>query len=978
MKKYLILLFTISCFWQLAIANTLTLIKDKKVNCEIIVGKKPVRAAQFAALELQHALKRISSCKVNILDKPSGKNKVLIYVGQSEESKSLGFPNKELKREFYLVDFKDNNIYLMGNDMLDYGKVDYSKYTTFPRLHYYYRATTYAVYDFIEKALDVRYYGPGDLGMVVPNKDTIEVKPYKEYREPSFHAFRSIANYQIEPGMKRDYEIMFLRWRLNSMHGMANHSTWGIFYRYWAKAKPADRAKLFIEKRPEYFAQGYKGRLAAYIGIHYPDEVDLPPQLCLTNPGTLKYFIWEATQYVSGKMVPGSFGCRPLLRDHEPYYIFQEDDNNYFCKCKNCQDYVKKHSYLELRYHFINEIAKAVKATNPKAKVATLCYSSATGYPKQKLENNISVMPCLSLHSYYHPLIYKRQHDYYKMWVNKEGKNRPLMVYTYMRSPAVEARSHYRYNKFFPFLYPWKTGEYMKEFADDGIIGWFGEINLQQHMLECYIASKIIFDKNTNYNQIIDEFFTRYYGSASKEMKDFYSTLEKIFYDLKNMPEIVKNHHIRGSYIYGYHSEKRNWHYGTPERMKMLQALLEKAYKKADNATIKARLKRFEDLIWRQAMEGRKEFEKREKNRNKPISQTIVKRIANCNGNLDIVPFNQAKPLPEWRTLDGEKTNWKPEISLLMDSKYLYIKYVEKNTPMLNRLEKSFYDNDLEIFLSKRPGADFYQLSFTPYNKQILNETTVINGAVRTHKVRPNLIKYKNLKTNNTWTVLVAVPYATIPGVGPAVTSGENISANIFRSDFYQGKFNHCSWSPIYTTDYREGMLKPGVIFLTPEVKAGFLDFNGSFNKQSNSTLPNFYRELKKKSEVNALSCQDGIVNFGTKEIDLKRYRYLLSTKKFTCKEGDKITITFDVKGKGLFAPGMYFYYDAAMGWSFLEHKRSNLNSPEKFEQRKVVFEVKSRPGKIPGKFSIMFYAFPKTKLELRNVNVYIEPVKNN
>ena len=125
MKKYLILLFTISCFWQLAIANTLTLIKDKKVNCEIIVGKKPVRAAQFAALELQHALKRISACNVDILSKPSGKSKVLIYVGQSDESRKKGFPNKELKREFYLVDFKDNHIFLMGNDMLDYGKVTY-------------------------------------------------------------------------------------------------------------------------------------------------------------------------------------------------------------------------------------------------------------------------------------------------------------------------------------------------------------------------------------------------------------------------------------------------------------------------------------------------------------------------------------------------------------------------------------------------------------------------------------------------------------------------------------------------------------------------------------------------------------------------------------------------------------------------------------------------------------------------------------
>ena len=978
MKKYIILLLIVGCYWQLAIANSLTLIKNKQADCEIILGTKPVRSAQFAAFELQHALKRISSCNVNILSKPSGKKSVLIYIGQSDESRKKGYPNKELKKEFYLVDFKGKDIFLMGNDMPDYGKVYYDRYITFPRLHYYYRSTTYAVYDFIEKALDVRYYGPGDLGMVVNKKDTIEVKPYKEYREPTFTAFRSIANYTIPKAEKRDYEIMFLRWRLNSMHGMANHSTWGIFYRYWAKAKPADKAKLFIEKRPEYFAQGYKGRLAAYIGKDYPDEVDLPPQLCLTNPNTLKYFIWEAEEYVSGKMVPGSFGCRPHLRDHEPYYIFQEDDNNYFCKCKNCQDYVKKSSYIELRYNFINEIAKAVKAKNPKAKVATLCYSAATGYPKQKLENNISVMPCLSLHSYYHPLIYKRQHSYYKMWVNKEAKNRPLMVYTYMRSPAVEATSHYRYNKFFPFLYPWKTGEYMKEFADDGIIGWFGEINLQQHMLECYIAAKTIFDKSTNYNKVIDEYFNRYYGNAGKEMKEFYAFLEKTFYDLKNMPDVVKNHSIGGSYIYGYQSEKRNWHYGTPERMKMLQALLEKAYKKADNETIKARLKRFEDLIWRQAMEGRKEFERREKNRNKPISQTIVARIKDCNGNLAKVPFPKAKLLPEWRTVDGANVNWKPEISLLMDSKYLYIKYVEKNTELLKRQEKNFWDNDLEIFLARRAGADFYQLAFSPYGKEVFNETTVINGAVRSHKVRPGVIKYKNTKTNNIWTVELAVPYATIPGFGPVIKAGETIFANIFRSNFHNLKINHMSWSPIYTNDYREGMLKPGLMFLTPEVNAGPVDVNGQFKQVANNTLPEFYRELKQKKETNAISCKAGIVNFGTKPVDLKRYRYLLSTKKFICKEGDKITVTFDVKGKGLFAPGMYFYYDEAMGWSFLEHKRSQLNSPDKFEQRKVVFTVKSHPGKIPGLFSPMFYAFPKTVLELKNVNVYIEPSKNN
>ena len=977
MKKLFFAVF-LHLFALLLGAKELVLVEKGVPKCEIIIGEKPVRSAQFAAMELQYALEKITSSKVEIRAVPSGKQKTLIYVGQSAESRKKGFPNKELKKEFYLVDHKGNDIFLMGNDEEDYGKVDYSKWITFPKRDYYYRSTTYAVYDFIEDALNVHYYGPGDIGMTYSKRDTVTVKPFRRYRAPDFDAFRSIANYKIEDGMKRDFEIMFLRFRLNTMYGIANHSTWGIFFHYWGKAKSKDKAALFKEKRHDLFAQGYKGRLAAVIGKEYPNDPDLPPQLCLTNPGTLDYFIWEATECLKGKRVPGSYGFRPRMKDQPYYYIFQEDDNNYFCKCANCQAYIKKKPYVELRYDFINRIAEAVSKKDPNAGVTTLCYSGGGSYPKAKLHPAVAVQICLSLQAYYHPGIYARQHGLYKEWVQKEIKNRPLMVYTYMLSPYSEATHIYRYNKFFPFLYPWKTAEYVKEFAKDGIKGWFCEINLQQHMLECYLSTRITYDASVNTDKLIEDYFRNYYGKAGPAMKKFYKELEKICWDPANMSEGSRNKIIKGSYIYGYQTERRNWHYGTPERMKMFQGFIDEARKAASTPEERTRVERFYNQIWKQAMEGRKEFERREKNRNKPVSQTLTKRIPSCNGDLSKVPFELAAPLPEWRTLDGGNVNWKPDIRMLSDDKYIYIRYEEKNTDALKAATNTpFWENNMEIFLAKRAGSDYFQIAAAPSGKQEINLRSVVNGSSRKEKIGSDVIRLENTRNGNTWIVKASIPIRKVPGFGPEANEGETICGNIYRTDFRKwATLNSYSWSPIYTNDYHEGMLKPGLIFLTPEQKKQSFDLNGAFNVQPNTTFPEFWRELLKKGENGSLSAKDGVMDFGSKTQDLKRYRYLLSTKKFPCQEGDTVVIRYSVKGKGLFAPGMYFYYNVAAGLSFLEHKRTEVNSPDKFVEMKTEFAVKSRPGKIPAGFMPMFYAFPGTKLELKDISVSVTPAK--
>ena len=157
-----------------------------------------------------------------------------------------------------------------------------------------------------------------------------------------------------------------------------------------------------------------------------------------------------------------------------------------------------------------------------------------------------------------------------------------------------------------------------------------------------------------------------------------------------------------------------------------------------------------------------------------------------------------------------------------------------------------------------------------------------------------------------------------------------------------------------------------------PEQQAKTININGNFNISAGKTFPDTWKELKAKNQASSLSCKNGIMDFGSKKEDLLKYRYLLQEKRFSCKDGDTITVTYSVKGKGLFAPGMYFYYNNKLGKYFLEHKRTNLNSPDKFTEMKIVFTVKNRQDKNPEKFVPMFYAFPNTKLQIKNVMVKI------
>ncbi|MBQ7175981.1 MAG: DUF4838 domain-containing protein, partial [Victivallales bacterium] len=471
-------------------------------KAELVIGEKPTRTAQFAALEMQHCIRLMSGATLPIVASPSG------AAGLTEIHIGLDGDKYDFIGEEYLISVKDGKILLVGNDNPDYGKVEYDKEETFPPMQYYYRATLFAVYDFLEKACGLRFYTFGDQGIAFKPSDSISVTPFELRRKPEMDAFRAphFEGEGMKQVSKRDHTLLLHRWRNVYCYGYVNHNIYSIYYRYWKPSTSKKFQDLFIESHPEWFAQREKDRVSSRLTKNTYKGQYVPSQLCYSAEGPIKYFAEEANKVYNGEEVRGArFGDIKRLPKADFYYPIQPDDNQAVCECPGCKKLMEND---RLAYHFnwINRLVAESRKVNPDIKWATLAYGVARKRPVNlEIAPDVSIQICMAMHAWWHPLVYKRQHGDYKDWVEHEGKRRMLTSWLYFLNPEMMAtRQNY---KPFPTLYPRHAGEYVTEFLNDGIRGAFAEISIKSNELEAYIMSRLIYDKSVDYNTIIDEYF---------------------------------------------------------------------------------------------------------------------------------------------------------------------------------------------------------------------------------------------------------------------------------------------------------------------------------------------------------------------------------------------------------------------------------------------------------------------------------------
>jgi len=754
------------------------LIKDKIPEAGIIIDPAATKSAQFATMELQYHIEKMTGVKLPVSSDPSNVKGTRIFVGESAFTREKGFRCTDFKNQEYLVKVDGSTIILMGRDKEDFGKVDYKDDKTFPSI-WDECATSYAVYDFLE-TLGVRWYLPTDIGITFTPSSSLAVSdmeirraPYMKFRRilvgeqiPEDFAGDTVKTVKIGKISNKETALWRLRQRLGGNFIYINHSFYAYYNRFW----PA---------KPELFAKGY-------------DEKQ-PSQLCYSNPETIKQVVQDANDYFNG------LKNRVELCGNIPYSdsVIKTDvfplvpmDNRLWCKCPACQSQVtpkpqqgagqfSNDQASEYMFSFVNKVAKEIGKTHPDKYVGAAAYA-AYCYPPKELEPNVMIMMCTHSRMVYAPDIMQNDRAILKAWGNAFPENFKL-VWMYWCFPTEGAvRQKWRC---FPPFFAHHVKKYMKEFVVAGVRGiqyqpsfsYFSDKSTYTRcyplfdQVEGYINWKLADDPSLDADVLFDEFFDRYYGNAAEPMRQFYLLVENTFCDTANYP--VGTKHQTSEIAWG--------NLGTEKRMKKLKEFIEAAETAATSEPFKTRVGIFKKGIWDYMQKGREAFLKQAGLMTPTMQHTTAVTLPNRDpGNPLTAPWEKAGYVKlQYGDMQAGKAVRDLDFRICHDGKYLYLLYEENNIDP----EKLYIDGILwksdewESFFAKQRGEPYRQLGVDATGKYVsLN----LSGTVRDGwDLKGEIVSKKEGKA---WKTYIAIPLDDL--VEGGINPGETLYYNLIRS----------------------------------------------------------------------------------------------------------------------------------------------------------------------------------------------------
>lgn len=536
----------------------LTLVKDGKAMSTIVIAPDAKPAANFAALELQYFIRKMSGAEVAIVTNPDQAQGVKIFVGESAHTKALGIDPSKYGYTETLITFAEDSIVIVGRDALREdcrviptsahlsrsevaGDIDYTKANgetgeakkVFVPGMFDYRGTMRATYRFLEEWTDVRFFGPKPINIHTPVKKSIKVAgSFHHHLAPMLtrsgangtHGRRNGENEYTGTPSSDESVLYNARIRWGGEPWYINHSFEHLNYknRFTQPVEPTNKDDQAAMRR---YQQHKKDFEKVIVGLKPRGNSH---QFCFTSEDVIDQIVQDARDYFDGKLGDNVDGLiRNFQGRNDTFFVVPFDVGGY-CKCGTCQKllaYGKDRSTSDFNngeasdyiFSLVNTIAKEVAKTHPDKTIGTLAYEQYYWRPVSfEMEKNVSMTPCVHTKAWLSsPDTAHNEQKHYKEWVElaQEGKMRQMGMWTYDFDVPGCATA----------FYPKERGEFVQMFIKDGVKHTF--FCGAPPMLEMYVTNRLFENPTLDPQGLVDDFCEKYFGPAGDDIKEMYRLL---------------------------------------------------------------------------------------------------------------------------------------------------------------------------------------------------------------------------------------------------------------------------------------------------------------------------------------------------------------------------------------------------------------------------------------------------------------------
>jgi hypothetical protein len=465
----------------------------QRLNYTIVTPDNPSKICKFAAAELGAFLEKSYSAPISL----NGSDAPLtFFVGVSGRAIMAGFSDLPDMKGKFGVFRKGRNILFHGWDDQDIDPV---------KEFYGEAGTLLAVYYFLGKYVGTEFFFPGDTGCLITKNRPVEFESGRDLPKPTF-ILRGFSR------MTKEYSpaemAVFFRRSLCSI------PRWGhcdIFYDYYMGSW--SWKKRFQDTHPEYFMMVDGKRVSEKYPYHAP---------CFSNPDVIRQTAADIVTELNknpSKTTVKVFCDAPIA----------------LCECDNCKSSEeRKHTTgnvggSEEVYGFLKKIADVVWQSHPG--VFFLTQTKGTSYHLPPVLVNLGEQFAVEVLTDQHTT----RIDKLSSSVEDAKKWQAAGVKTFLKGYPRWSDAN---TKNMPVITPRFTADYFKAFRGITAGACQSELRFNPYSfsaLNQYIFARLLFDLDSNVDDLIGRFCAFAYPEARDEMVQFYDEMEKLYRQRKSV-----------------------------------------------------------------------------------------------------------------------------------------------------------------------------------------------------------------------------------------------------------------------------------------------------------------------------------------------------------------------------------------------------------------------------------------------------------